>query len=187
MYATPRSENMVFRQVLTPAGVSPRRTSEIQLTEAIVELVKAGVGISVLARWAVLPHLEAGTLHAMPLTRTGFHRQWKARGHRRDCPRLHPGIHQAHSQPAGALSGGARLELQRSARRATPGRPETKITGGLRLLPTSSVVPGLPELRQAGSAPGCCRHLPEWRWLRRGVRQRGLRRCGRPLSRESWW
>ena len=78
VYATPRSENTVFRQVLTPAGVIPRRTSEIQLTEAIVELVKAGVGISVLARWAVHPHLTAGTLHAVPLTRSGFHRQWKA-------------------------------------------------------------------------------------------------------------
>jgi LysR family transcriptional regulator for metE and metH len=86
VYATPRSENMVFRQVLTPAGVIPRRTSEIQLTEAIVELVKAGVGISVLARWAVDPHLMAGTLRALPLTRTGFHRQWKAAVIRGACP-----------------------------------------------------------------------------------------------------
>jgi LysR family transcriptional regulator for metE and metH len=74
----PRGESTVFRQVLTPAGVTPRRTSEIQLTEAIIEMVKAGIGISVLARWAVLPHLQAGTLEAIPLTRTGFHRQWKA-------------------------------------------------------------------------------------------------------------
>ena len=36
------------------------------------------MGISVLARWAVLPHLEAGTLQASQLTRTGFQRQWKA-------------------------------------------------------------------------------------------------------------
>jgi LysR family transcriptional regulator for metE and metH len=74
----PRSESTVFRQVLMPAGVTPRRMSEIQLTEAIIEMVKAGIGIGVLARWAVLPHLQAGTLEAVPLTRTGFHRQWKA-------------------------------------------------------------------------------------------------------------
>jgi LysR family transcriptional regulator for metE and metH len=74
----PQSESTVFRQVLMPAGVTPRRMSEIQLTEAIIEMVKAGIGISVLARWAVLPHLQAGTLEAIPLTRSGFHRQWKA-------------------------------------------------------------------------------------------------------------
>jgi LysR family transcriptional regulator, regulator for metE and metH len=68
----------VFRRVLEPAGVSPRRTSEIQLTEAIVEMVKAGVGIGVMARWTVLPHLQAGTLEALRLTRAGFHRQWQA-------------------------------------------------------------------------------------------------------------
>jgi LysR family transcriptional regulator, regulator for metE and metH len=74
----PRSESTVFRQVLMPAGVTPRRMSEIQLTEAIIEMVKAGIGISVLARWAVLPHLQAGTIEAVPLTRAGFHREWKA-------------------------------------------------------------------------------------------------------------
>jgi LysR family transcriptional regulator for metE and metH len=78
VYATPRNESTVFRAILNPAGVCPRRTSEIQLTEAIVEMVKAGIGISVIARWAALPHIRAGTLEALPLTKTGFHRHWQA-------------------------------------------------------------------------------------------------------------
>ena len=77
IYSAP-GESTVFRRVLLPAGIMPRRVSHIQLTEAIVEMVKGGMGISVLARWAVLPHVAAGTLEALPLTRTGLHRQWKA-------------------------------------------------------------------------------------------------------------
>ena len=78
IYTAPPGESTVFRRVLLPAGIVPRRVSHIQLTEAIVEMVKGGMGISVLARWAVLPHVAAGTLEALPLTRTGLHRQWKA-------------------------------------------------------------------------------------------------------------
>jgi LysR family transcriptional regulator for metE and metH len=58
LYSIPREANLVFREVLIPAGVSPARVTHIQLTEAIVELVKAGLGVSVLARWSVAPSLE---------------------------------------------------------------------------------------------------------------------------------
>jgi LysR family transcriptional regulator, regulator for metE and metH len=78
IYTADPSDSTVFRRVLMPAGITPRRVSHIQLTEAIVEMVKGGLGLSVLARWAVLPHVLAGTVEALPLTRTGLHRQWKA-------------------------------------------------------------------------------------------------------------
>jgi len=78
MYAIPENESTLFRRVLIPAGVRPAKVTSMQLTEAIVELVKAGVGIAVLARWAVAPHLQAGDLRALPLTRRGFRRRWYA-------------------------------------------------------------------------------------------------------------
>ena len=78
MYAVSESESTLFREVLGPAGVRPARVSSIQLTEAIVELVKAGVGVAVLARWAVAPHLDSGVLRALALTRRGFRRSWYA-------------------------------------------------------------------------------------------------------------
>jgi LysR family transcriptional regulator for metE and metH len=78
VYSIPREANLVFREVLIPAGVSPARVTHIQLTEAIVEMVKAGLGVSVLARWSVAPQVECGELVARPLSRAGRYRQWSA-------------------------------------------------------------------------------------------------------------
>jgi len=78
LYTTHSSESSVLREVLRPAGVEPRQLTRVQLTEAIVELVKAGLGVSVLARWAIAPQLRDGTLVGIPLTARGFHRRWWA-------------------------------------------------------------------------------------------------------------
>jgi LysR family transcriptional regulator for metE and metH len=74
----PRDESRVLQEVLLPAGISPARIEEVQLTEAITELVKAGLGVAVLARWAVQPLVDAGAILARPLTARGLHRQWRA-------------------------------------------------------------------------------------------------------------
>ena len=78
LYTTHSRESSVLREVLRPAGVEPKQLTRVQLTEAIVELVKAGLGISVLARWAVAPQLRDGALVGVPLTARGFHRRWWA-------------------------------------------------------------------------------------------------------------
>jgi LysR family transcriptional regulator for metE and metH len=74
-YTISREESDVFRRVLFPAGVTPKEVLPMGLTEAIIEMVKAGLGISVMANWAVAPHLEAQTLAALPLTSKGTRRQ----------------------------------------------------------------------------------------------------------------
>jgi len=73
---SPPEESFLFQHLLTPAGVVPRQFSQMQLTEAIIELVKAGMGTAALARWAVEPHVRAGTLRAIPLTDAGLPRRW---------------------------------------------------------------------------------------------------------------
>jgi LysR family transcriptional regulator for metE and metH len=78
VWSMPREANLVFREVLIPAGVVPVRVTHIQLTEAIVELVKSGLGVSVLPRWTVAPQLDRGDLVARRLTRDGKYRSWSA-------------------------------------------------------------------------------------------------------------
>ena len=74
----PKEESRVLQEVLLPAGAVPARIEEVLLTEAITELVKAGLGIAVLAPWSVRPLLDAGTIVARPLTARGLHREWRA-------------------------------------------------------------------------------------------------------------
>lgn len=78
LYSVPKEEMALYQKVLIPAGVAPRHVSRVELTEAIIEMVKAGLGISVMARWAVEPHIKAGTIRGVPLTSRGFYRQWSA-------------------------------------------------------------------------------------------------------------
>ena len=58
----PKEESGPLQNVLIPAGAVPARIEEVQLTEAMTELVKAGLGVAALARWAVQPLIDAGTL-----------------------------------------------------------------------------------------------------------------------------
>lgn len=52
-YAVPTHELELFRRVLEPGRVRPRRVTQVELTEAMIELVRAGLGLTVLARWAL--------------------------------------------------------------------------------------------------------------------------------------
>ncbi len=73
---SPPEESSLFQRILTPAGVVPSRFSSIQITEGMIGLVKADMGICALARWAVDPHVRAGTVRAIPITAGGMQRRW---------------------------------------------------------------------------------------------------------------
>lgn len=78
MYASRPEESSLCIDILRPAGQWPRRFTCVQLTEAILELVKAGMGVAALAEWAVKPALADGQLVAKRITRKGWHRTWHA-------------------------------------------------------------------------------------------------------------
>src|SRR5262249_2297704 len=74
----PKEESSVLNRILLPAGAVPARIDEVQLTEAIIEVVKAGLGVAALARWAVEPVVKSGAVVARSLTPRGQHRRWSA-------------------------------------------------------------------------------------------------------------
>ena len=77
-YRLPLRDLSIYQQVLGPAGVTPRRVTQIELTEALIEMVRAGLGVAVLAQWAVAPYVQAGKLTTTRFTETGLHRRWSA-------------------------------------------------------------------------------------------------------------
>lgn len=67
-----------YDSLLKPAQVSYRRMMKVELTEAIVELVVSGFGISILSRWAVSHYLKSGTLSSARITTKGLYVDWYA-------------------------------------------------------------------------------------------------------------
>jgi LysR family transcriptional regulator for metE and metH len=78
MYTADRHDSYTFTRILAPAGVEPARVSQVPLTEAILELVKAGLGVSVMARWAIEPALKTGAVKAVKIGKRGVYRSWTA-------------------------------------------------------------------------------------------------------------
>ncbi len=76
-YSPPETNN-AFQQMLMPAGMSPKQVTVLQLTEAILELTRANMGVTILARWALRPHLERGGLKALRIKHPAARRTWTA-------------------------------------------------------------------------------------------------------------
>jgi LysR family transcriptional regulator for metE and metH len=90
----------------------PTKVSRVPLTEAILELVRANLGVSILARWAVAPQIASGELVGIPLDTPGAKRRWSAA---RRIGGLHPRFENAFV----ALLSGALLE-ERTRAEAQP-------------------------------------------------------------------
>jgi LysR family transcriptional regulator, regulator for metE and metH len=74
----PREESTLLQKFLIPAGIEPKEILEMPLTEAMIEMVAAGLGVALLARWALAPHLKSGRLVTRPFTARGLRRTWYA-------------------------------------------------------------------------------------------------------------
>jgi LysR family transcriptional regulator for metE and metH len=108
-------DSYFFLNLLKPAGVTPRRILHVQLTEGMVEFIRAGQGVAVLARWAVAPYLQAGDLVGLQLTERPLLRQWSAAtaGNRAQIPYLSEFIRLLSTPPGAENAGG---EAQRALR-----------------------------------------------------------------------
>jgi LysR family transcriptional regulator for metE and metH len=78
LHRVDRRVSFTFARILTPARVEPARVSEVPLTEAILELIKAGLGIGVLVGWAIDPARRSGSVIAVKIGPAGTRRTWTA-------------------------------------------------------------------------------------------------------------
>ena len=78
LYSRSIDHSFIVQKVLRPAGVEPRHVTYLQLTEGIIEMVKAGLGASVLPKWSIAHALASQDVKAVRITKTGVFRKWYA-------------------------------------------------------------------------------------------------------------
>ena len=78
LYSASANDSFTVQRILRPAGVRPTRVRFVQLTEAIVEMVKAGLAVSVMPRWSIQSAVLDGKIAATRITPGGIHRVWHA-------------------------------------------------------------------------------------------------------------
>jgi len=74
IHSLPMETVTVHQFLLAPAGISPKKIIVLPLTEASIEMVKAEMGIMVMAKWALQPYLRDSTLKAIKIGRNGLKR-----------------------------------------------------------------------------------------------------------------
>ena len=70
--------SFIVRKVLRPAGLAPTNATYLQLPEGILEMVKAGMGATVLPKWSIAHALASGGIRAVRITKAGVFRKWYA-------------------------------------------------------------------------------------------------------------
>jgi LysR family transcriptional regulator for metE and metH len=78
IYSSNPEESFTFRRILGPHGLTPSRVSFIMLTEAMIELTRAGAGVGILPRWSAQRAVSSNVVKALSITKRGMRRQWAA-------------------------------------------------------------------------------------------------------------
>ncbi len=75
IHSFPIETAIIYQVVLAPSSISPKKISAVPLTEATIEMVKANMGIAVMAKWAVQPYLSQGQVKAVKIGKYGLKRK----------------------------------------------------------------------------------------------------------------
>jgi LysR family transcriptional regulator for metE and metH len=75
-FASPDRQDVLDREVLVPAGVKPKNILEMQVTAAVLEMVRAGLGVGVVPLWALTDGRAPSGIRIVRITRKGLFRTW---------------------------------------------------------------------------------------------------------------
>lgn len=76
IHSLPLESVTVYQKVLSVNNITPEKITIIPLTEATIEMIKAEMGIAVLAKWAIKSYLAQNSVQAIKVTPEGLHRKW---------------------------------------------------------------------------------------------------------------
>ena len=69
-------ESIFFEQFLRPKQITPKKVMFIQLTEAVLEMVNEGLGITVMANWLINPYIDSSKIKKVKIGKYGLKRKW---------------------------------------------------------------------------------------------------------------
>ncbi|MDJ1473268.1 LysR family transcriptional regulator [Xanthocytophaga flava] len=75
IHSLPLKTVTIHQHILAPANISPKKIIILPLTEASLEMVKADMGVMVMAKWALQPYLHAGNLKTVKIGKNGLKRK----------------------------------------------------------------------------------------------------------------
>ncbi|MBW6390031.1 LysR family transcriptional regulator [Billgrantia antri] len=75
-YHTTPEKGREYEQLFSPAGVLPAKVISAGVTDAVLSLVRGGLGVSILPAWTLLPYLAQGDLSSVALTDRGLYLNW---------------------------------------------------------------------------------------------------------------
>ena len=77
-YNSPDEELFIFQKLLSPQKITPPKIIKVAFTEAIFGMVKAGLGVAAVNKWAAEPYINRGEIKSIKITRGGLKRKWYA-------------------------------------------------------------------------------------------------------------
>ncbi len=78
LYDVPDDQLFFLREFIKPNGIELRNVMKFELTEAIVEMVAASMGIAIMANWAVSGYMDTKRLITIPISKKPIERSWYA-------------------------------------------------------------------------------------------------------------
>jgi len=85
-YSRTTQPGFEYERFIRPSGVIPRLVNYVEMTDAIIELIASGFGISILANWALQPALATGRVIALRVGRDGLDLGWSTLLRAADLP-----------------------------------------------------------------------------------------------------
>ncbi|WP_227819836.1 LysR family transcriptional regulator [Marinobacterium aestuarii] len=76
-YHTNPGPGREYEQLFSHYQLLPRRVIRAGVTEAVVEFVRAGAGITIMPTWALKPYLRHGGLSTVKVTKAGLYLDWQ--------------------------------------------------------------------------------------------------------------
>ncbi len=75
-HSTKLQHSIFYEQFLSPKGVVPNKVMFVQLTEAALEMINEGLGITAMARWLITPYIDPSKIAMVKIGKSGLKRKW---------------------------------------------------------------------------------------------------------------